>query len=71
MGFIQLKNPETAAAFEPLTEFDQWVHVPALFGEDRCYRGMISDIWPMAAKRYVLSGGNLIRKKDEASPDAQ
>lgn len=72
MAYIPFSNDATAREYDSLIEIDQWVHVPALFGEDKCYRGMISDIWPMAARRYVLSGGNLLRKKqtsEEASPN--
>lgn len=61
---IQLTNRETAEKFEAVTSVDQWVWVPkspVLPGN--CYRGMISNINPEAAARYVHWQGNLIKSK--------
>lgn len=68
--YILFSNPKTAESFESLIEVDQWVEVPPRGENCNCkaYRGMISDIIPCAAKRYVEFGGNLIKAK-EASPE--
>lgn len=63
MPLIILTDPVTANSFESLTEFDQFVDVPARKGFGTCYRGKISGITPEAADRYVRFGGNLIQRK--------
>ena len=62
---IEFTNPETAERFEALTHIDQHVEIPARVGDGTCYRGMISDVTPEAAERYVRFGGNLLQEKTE------
>lgn len=66
MAKIIFSNTNTAAEYEALTEYDQEVEVPVLKVNCNCknYKGMISDITPCAAKRYLEFGGNLIAKKE-------
>lgn len=67
---ITLSNAATAAAYEALTDTDQFVDIPAR-RPAKCYRGMISAITPEAAERYVTFGGNLIAKKNNAQIPSQ
>lgn len=62
---LQLNNPETASKFEAATEHDQHLDVPVNKGNCNCksYTGMLSNITPCAAERYVVSGGNLLIRK--------
>lgn len=68
MATLVFKNAKTAEAYEALTEFDQRLEVPA-GANCNCqnFSGWLSDIPPCAAKRYVDSKGNLIKKKEVAA----
>jgi hypothetical protein len=63
MATIQFSNPKTAAGYEALTEHDQFLDVPAQKGKGTCYRGLLSNITPEGAERYISYKGNLIQKK--------
>lgn len=61
---IVFANPETANAYKALTDVDQFVDIPARNGQGECYRGMLTNITPEAAERYIRFGGNLIGRKE-------
>jgi hypothetical protein len=67
---LQLKNEKTAALFEAATAQDQRINVPVNRKSDchcHSYNGMLSDITPCAAERYIKSGGNLLVRKAPGS----
>lgn len=68
---LLLKNEKTAALFEAATEKDQRINVP-VNRKSNChchsFNGMLSDITPCAAERYINSGGNLLVRKTVAPP---
>jgi hypothetical protein len=63
MPLVVFTNPETASKYESLTEYDLKLDVPCRRGEGQCYRGLLSNIDPAAAARYVRFGGNLLKEK--------
>lgn len=69
---IVFTNPQTAEAYEALTAYNQKVEVPVKEKGCNCknYIGMLSDITPCAAKRYIAFGGNLIRAKEQSAVPA-
>ena len=60
---VVFTNAETADKFEALTHIDQYLDMPVRKGQGTCWRGMLSDITPDAAARYVRLGGNMIQEK--------
>jgi hypothetical protein len=63
---LTLTNTATAARFEALTTYDQFLYIPVEKGNCGCtnYNGMLSNITPCAAERYIKQGGNLLKEKE-------
>jgi hypothetical protein len=65
---VELKDHAAALEYEATTEYDHWLEIPPdKKGECKCkaYVGYLSNITEHAAERYLKSGGNLIRRKEQ------
>ena len=69
MSPIVFTNPKTAELYEALTEYDHRLEIPAEAGCGcQNYAGLLSNLTPCAAERYLKYKGNLIRKKEIVAP---